>query len=470
MEALSGFVKRGAGLDRTEDLDAWVSEQRKSCAVRIEGIPFSRMRQWYFDRDGNVRHESGKFFTIEGLRIDDARSGRRHQPIINQNETGILGLLVKRFNGACHILLQAKMEPGNFGKIQVSPTVQATKSNYSRVHRGKSVAYVDYFLDPSRHGRLLFEQRQSEHGFKFFQKANNNIIVEIDEGHEVEVLPGFRWFSLDQVGYFLRRENEINMDARSALSCLSFAREPLAKGAVSAFLKRRPGLGLHERNFILSGACDEDAFMSTAGLEAWLEDKRKSSPYNLGFMPLGDLYGKGWVKSEREIYSDGYPDFRVGVFEISSGNREINEWHQPIISDGNRKLNGFLVKPINGVYHLLIQGCEEACSFHGAEIGPTLHNLGAGDPGRGTPFADYFTRPPRGSVLYDAVQSEEGGRFYHFLNRYMVVYTEDDIELPGDSYAWATLFQLKKMLEKTCSVNIEARTLVSCMTCGGACG
>ena len=36
-------------------------------------------------------------------------------------------------------LLQAKVEPGNINKIQISPTVQATRSNYLRIHGGKTI-------------------------------------------------------------------------------------------------------------------------------------------------------------------------------------------------------------------------------------------------------------------------------------------------------------------------------------------
>ena len=42
-------------------------------------------------------------------------------------------------------ILQAKVEPGNINKIQISPTVQATKSNYSRIHGGKTIPFLKYF-------------------------------------------------------------------------------------------------------------------------------------------------------------------------------------------------------------------------------------------------------------------------------------------------------------------------------------
>lgn len=58
------------------------------------------------------------------------------QPIINQPEVGYLGFIVKEFNGVLHFLMQAKIEPGNVNHVQLSPTIQATRSNYTQVHQG----------------------------------------------------------------------------------------------------------------------------------------------------------------------------------------------------------------------------------------------------------------------------------------------------------------------------------------------
>ena len=61
---------------------------------------------------------------------------------------GILGIIKHKTNNK--YLLQAKVEPGNVNKLQLSPTVQATKSNYKGVHGGKKVPYLNYFLDKNR--------------------------------------------------------------------------------------------------------------------------------------------------------------------------------------------------------------------------------------------------------------------------------------------------------------------------------
>jgi oxidase EvaA len=42
------------------------------------------------------------------------------------------------------------MEPGNINKVQLSPTVQATESNYTRVHGGKAIKYLNFFKNKNQ--------------------------------------------------------------------------------------------------------------------------------------------------------------------------------------------------------------------------------------------------------------------------------------------------------------------------------
>ena len=47
------------------------------------------------------------------------------------------GIICKKINGKLNLLMQAKIEPGNVNCVQISPTIQATKSNFTQVHGGK---------------------------------------------------------------------------------------------------------------------------------------------------------------------------------------------------------------------------------------------------------------------------------------------------------------------------------------------
>ncbi len=161
-----------------------------------------------------------------------------NQPIINQPEVGILGLLVKEFDGVLHLLLQLKAEPGNCNGIQVSPTVQATRSNYTGVHGGSRVPYLDFFRDRRAH-RTIVDVRQSEQGAWFLRKRNRNMVVQVSD--EVELLDGFHWLTLGQVHQLLHENDTINMDTRSVLACLP----------VGAETGDRDGASLHSTDELL---------------------------------------------------------------------------------------------------------------------------------------------------------------------------------------------------------------------------
>ena len=72
--------------------------------------------------------------------------------------------------------MQAKPEPGNINKLQFSPTVQATKSNYSRVHSGKKVNYINFFKNLKKKN-ILVNSIQSEQGGRYLFKYNRNLMI-----------------------------------------------------------------------------------------------------------------------------------------------------------------------------------------------------------------------------------------------------------------------------------------------------
>ena len=117
--------------------------------------------------------------------------------------------------------MQAKIEPGNLNVVQLSPTLQATRSNYTRVHGGKSPTYLEYF-NGEKNVIVLVDQLQSEQGARFLHKRNRNIIVEVDENEEIEVKSNFIWVSLGQIKELLRYPNVVNMDSRTVISCIKF--------------------------------------------------------------------------------------------------------------------------------------------------------------------------------------------------------------------------------------------------------
>ncbi len=208
-------------LHSSDEVWNWFLEKRARSKLQAEIIPIKETKDWVTDDTGNIRHRSGKFFSIKGIKVSSEQREAKDwcQPIIDQPEVGILGFLIKKINGIYHFLVQAKEEPGNIDKLQLTTTLMATRSNLEGVHGGRPPLFLDYFKDHGKR-RVLVNKLQSEEGARFYRKNNLNIVVELGEREEIGIPEMFIWMSLYQIKGLLQRENIVNACARSVLACL----------------------------------------------------------------------------------------------------------------------------------------------------------------------------------------------------------------------------------------------------------
>lgn len=418
----------------------WIAERAAAHDFRTELVPFTALRGWSFDDStGNLRHHTGRFFTVAGLRVSvEDRWGERarrtwDQPILNQPEHAILGLLLKEFDGIPHALMQAKMEPGNPKLVQLSPTVQATWSNFTRIHNGAPVKYVEYFTSKGS-GRIVVDVLQSELGDWFYRKTNRNVIVLVEE--DVPVLEDFRWVPLNVLGQLLRFDNVVNMDARSVLACLP-----------AGFLGGQSGPGA-----------------DVVSLCSWFTGVRMRYHLDAQLVPLSEV--AGWACDPASIAHEHGRYFRIVGISVEAGSREITSWTQPLLEPVDRGVACFLACRIEGRLHVLAHARVEGGFVSTVELGPTVQctpsdyaHLPVPDRPR---FLDVVLEADPASVLYEAVHSEEGGRFLNAQSRYMVV--EVDAFEPPDDYRWVTPGQLTYLTQHSHYLNMQARTLLSCLT------
>ena len=207
----------------TFDVISWLKERNEAVKVNIRKRRFQDLDFWSFSDNGfNLKHNSNKFFSVDGIKISTnyGTINQWEQPIINQPEIGYLGFITKIFNGLLYFLVQAKIEPGNINNVQLSPTLQATRSNYTRVHEGKFPLYLEYFKERKR-CKVLLDQLQSEQGARFLHKRNRNIIVLTEE--EIPVHKDFIWMTLGQIKKLIQSDNLVNMDTRTVISGIPFS-------------------------------------------------------------------------------------------------------------------------------------------------------------------------------------------------------------------------------------------------------
>ena len=134
-------------MSNLKQIYVWLKKQKKIKKIIIKEKNISVLHSWKYMSE-KIYHSSKKFFSIIGLRVisNFYKHNTWDQPIIHQNENGILGIIRRDINIEPEYLMRANVEPGNINKLQISPTVQATKSNYTRVHGGKKVKHLDFFL------------------------------------------------------------------------------------------------------------------------------------------------------------------------------------------------------------------------------------------------------------------------------------------------------------------------------------
>ncbi|WHT23338.1 NDP-hexose 2,3-dehydratase family protein [Crossiella sp. CA-258035] len=444
-------------MTRNERFAAWFADRSQAQRIEVKNILFRDMDKWGFEEGtGNLVHASGRFFTISGLCVQTQFEPfiEWSQPIINQPEIGILGLVARDFGGILHFLVQAKTEPGNVNGVQISPTVQATYSNYSGVHRGSPVRYLECFVQMTASGRarVLVDVLQSEQGAWYWCKRNRNMIVEVFEdlpGHE-----DFCWLTLGQIQQLLGRDNVVNMDARSVLACIPFT-GPAAEdgtGALGDGLSRsmRPSEGVH--------TLDE--------IDSWLRDMKTRQSILRSPINLADV--AGWRRGPGAITHEEGRHFSVEAVEITANSREVSRWTQPLLQPVAEGVVAFLVRDIGGVTHVLLHAKTEPGLVDMVELAPTVQ--GVSDSYRGLSadrqprYLDYVLAIDPARVVYETRLSEEGGRFLHAVNRYMVVDTGDDV--PVDvvgPYRWVTLGQLTELIRHSYYLNMQARTVLACL-------
>lgn len=425
-----------------EEFESWFAERCAAQDHEVTRIPFSRMRNWTFaPGTGNLVHDSGRFFSVVGVRVevDHGPVPKWSQPIIRQPEIGLLGFAMREIDGVLHLLVQAKWEPGNPNGVQLSPTVQATKSNYMGVHRGKQVPFLEHFRDVEPH-RVLTDVLQSEQGSWFYRKRNRNMVIEV--GPEVRAGGDFCWLTLGQVQRQLRIDHRVNMDARTVLSCLP-----------------APGTGSDVHT-------DSGGAHSGTEVLSWITGNQARYDVNttlVGLDEVEDWHRTDWsISHEQEIF------FTVKAVDVHANSREVSGWSQPLIEPHGVGVVALLVKRINGVLHALLRARIEPGYVDVIELAPTVqgtpeNHAQIDDPVR-RQMLEVERRTRDDKVLFDAEMSEEGGRFYQSRSRYQIIEVGPDYpdqEPPG--FCWMTLPQLTRLLQHRHYLNVQARSLIACL-------
>ena len=411
--------------------DIWFTREKKINKLKVKVVNISKIDDWNINKK-EIIHKTKKFFKVIGVKINTNFYKRNwDQPIILQKEVGILGIIKSIKNNK--YLLQAKVEPGNKKKVQLSPTVQATRSNYTMVHGGKSVPYIKFFLDVKK--KYLYNQ--SEQGFRYFNKFNSNILIKVKK--KIKLAPSFIWVSVEQLIKMIKIKNLLNMDTLSV---------------ISSNIKHNKTDNPINNNRIVSN---------------WFRINDNKFFIKSKIIPLSEL--KDWKYSQKSILHKNKKHFSIIGVDVQTSKREVDHWSQPILKGKNLAMVGFIQKKINNTNHYLCRYILKpglinsvlTCTVNTSNILDYKKdkNLSSFQKKVFTNF--FFNNKYKKFINYDNILSDEGGRFYHCEIRYIGIFLNEsfNIEMPSN-YIWISQNQMINFIRKK-KIDIEARLLFGCI-------
>jgi oxidase EvaA len=459
-ELIRSWKDKTGNVNSMEDIFKWVEFRNQNLTVDIQKIPFSYEGFWHYDdATGYIRNANNSFFQLAGYQGLMGDKVVREQPVILQREVGFLGILCQMIDGKLNFLMQAKVEPGNVNVIQISPTIQATKSNFTQKHGGAVPAYLEFFKNARKH-TIIVDQLQSEQASRFLGKRNRNIIIYVKEDVKLAVLPSHKWMTLGQIKECMRHENLVNMDSRTVLSCIPLSRELLELDELAdvenmfedkAFFASVFGGADHEKEHIIFNSLNDYKMLNDAEYRT---------------VPLKAL--KNWKMTPLGIECKTPYDFKVIYCNIEIEGREVRKWEQPLVEATGIALFGCLTAVDNGVRKYLVKIKPEVGSFDGAELGPTVQLESLALKNKDLNAIDSFfleQLEKKRNVLFDNLLSEEGGRFYHEQNRNVIIEIDSSEEIGSlpDGYFWVDYATINHMIQFNNVVNIQLRNIMALM-------
>lgn len=444
----TAFINSALNQDKIEYVLEWIKKKNDALKINVNKIDFREAKLWSINNT-DLKHDTGRFFKIEGVNVKTNDKVKEwDQPIINQNEIGYLGFIVKKIDGVLKFLVQAKVEPGNINFVQLSPSVQATKSNYNKVHEGRSPYYLNYFQNVKREN-IIVDQLHSEQGSRFLKKRNRNTIIYVDD--EIKLNDNFLWLTLGQLNKLIQLNNVVNMDSRTVLSCIQYFNNSQTNEAYILNLKNKIFLNSYIEEFCMNSIEDILMFVTSQKFKKSLQITKKKI-INLD----------NWLIEKDQIIHTSKRFFKVIAVDVEIEGREVSLWSQPMIEPLEDGICVFICKRINGVLHIAIQSKVECGSFDTLELAPSIQTSITDEKtysDEEIPFIS-FIQEKKGIVIHDSFQSEEGGRFYKEQNRNVIIESDSiPLELP-ENFIWLTLSQLNYFTKFNNILNIQTRNLI----------
>lgn len=451
---LESWKEKEGNVNKNADILSWIEELNRTTHVKIHEISVDESTFWFYDDyNGEILNRKRSFFSVKGLRYFDNDKFLGEQPIIVQPEIGYLGILGKIIDGKLNFLMQAKIEPGNVNCVQISPTIQATKSNFTRAHGGNLPSYFSYF-ENAKNYHVVYDQVQSEQSARFYKKRNRNMIMIIDE--EIEVLPNFKWMTLGQIKQLMKIDNLVNMDTRTVLSGI-----PLLHNNFSDKEKETLRTIVGNDSFFNSAFCGE-TLEGIVSIYQYMNNYKMFHDVEVTSVPLNQLVE--WNVDKQGVFCKNPHNFEVRYYQIEIEGREVRKWEQPLFKAIGSATFVLAYCIENEKIQFLVSAIPEIGAFDKIEVGPTLQVEPINESQAQNQIEEIIWNKIKENenISLDVILSEEGGRFYHEQNRNVILQvSKDEMGVLPEGYFWVDYSTLNYLVQVNNCLNIQLRNLIS---------
>jgi oxidase EvaA len=304
----------------------------------------------------------------------------------------------------------------------LSPTVQATKSNYTQVHGGKATNYINFFL--KKKFKILSKFKLAEQGTRYLTKKNYNCLI--DSGnYKIKIKDNYKWIKKNELVQLSKRNNFLNMDTLSIISCS--IKKIIEKKTILTFSEIIDKYSrFNKKNFI----------------------ERK-------IISFKDL--KKWTIHKYRIFDNQFKYFSIIGLKIITNCREISSWCQPIIKDHFKTFNGILICEKFGTMHYLLEVTLEP-GFTKARFTSTvlIKNFNKIKKNNNERYFHFFKK--RKGIVLNKKSSDEGGRFYKNEVHNVICLIKDYNIINKKNYLWISHNQINELIKKD-MLTLEARNL-----------
>ena len=202
---ISKLIKKRKSLQKKETMIS------KRCSIQS-------LKNWRMDK-GKIYHKSNQFFSVEGVKVKNARREVKKwdQLIFNQPHGGVLAFVVRETKKyGIEFLLCLRSEPGD-KNIKFCPSFSATKSNMNRAHGGKRTDLYEIIII-KKGAKIIAKSAHNEEGARFWRKRNENWLVQLKDPHnKLTKKENFVWANIGQIKRLCLEECMINPYVKTIL-------------------------------------------------------------------------------------------------------------------------------------------------------------------------------------------------------------------------------------------------------------